>query len=81
MYPDLTDKSITTEVYQVSVNSVKWIPLEGMNLTAADLAPAEKLRKFGFSLVCCSFGSEKLTKAGLCIYMMFLQKKKIQIYW
>ena len=79
MYPDITDKSITTEVYQVSVNSVKWIPLEGMNLTAADLAPAEKLRKFGFSLVCCSFGSEKLTKAGLCIYDVLAEKENPNI--
>lgn len=59
----------------VSSNSVKWIPLEGMELTAADLAPAEKLRKFGFSLVCCSFGSEKLTKAGLCIYDVLAEKE------
>lgn len=59
----------------VSGNSVKWIPLEGMELTAADLAPAEKLRKFGFSLVCCSFGSGKLTKAGLCIYDVLAEKE------
>ena len=49
----------------MSGNSVKWIPLGGMDLSAANLAPAEKLRKFGFSLVCCEFGSEKLTKAGI----------------
>lgn len=59
----------------MSGNSVKWIPLEGMELTAADLAPAEKLRKFGFSLVCCSFGSGKLTKAGLCIYDVLAEKE------
>lgn len=59
----------------VSGNSVKWIPLEGMELRAADLAPAEKLRKFGFSLVCCSFGSGKLTKAGLCIYDVLAEKE------
>ena len=59
----------------VSGNRVKWIPLEGMELTAADLAPAEKLRKFGFSLVCCSFGSGKLTKAGLCIYDVLAEKE------
>ena len=29
----------------MSGNSVKWIPLEGMELTAADLAPAEKLQE------------------------------------
>lgn len=59
----------------MSGNSVKWIPLEGMELTAADLAPAEKLRKFGFALVCCSFGSGKLTKAGLCIYDVLAEKE------
>ena len=67
--------NLTTEVRLVSGNSVKWIPLEGMELTAADLAPAEKLRKFGFSLVCCSFGSGKLTKAGLCIYDVLAEKE------
>lgn len=59
----------------ISGKRVKWIPLEGMELTAADLAPAEKLRKFGFSLVCCSFGSGKLTKAGLCIYDVLAEKE------
>ena len=48
----------------MSGHSVKWIPLGGMELSAANLAPAEKLRKFGFSLVCCEFGAEKLTKAA-----------------
>lgn len=63
----------------MSGNSLKWIPLEGMNLTAAELAPAEKLRKFGFSLVSCSFGSEKLTKAGLCIYDVLIEKENPNI--
>lgn len=63
----------------MSGNSLKWIPLEGMDLTAAELAPAEKLRKFGFSLVSCSFGSEKLTKAGLCIYDVLIEKENPNI--
>lgn len=63
----------------MSGNSLKWIPLEGMDLTSAELAPAEKLRKFGFSLVSCSFGSEKLTKAGLCIYDVLIEKENPNI--
>ena len=63
----------------MSGNSVKWIPLGGMDLSAANLAPAEKLRKFGFSLVCCEFGSEKLTKAGLCIYDVLAEKESPNI--
>lgn len=63
----------------MSGNSVKWIPLSGMDLSAANLAPAEKLRKFGFSLVCCEFGSEKLTKAGLCIYDVLAEKENPNI--
>lgn len=63
----------------MSGNSVKWIPLGGIDLSAANLAPAEKLRKFGFSLVCCEFGSEKLTKAGLCIYDVLAEKESPNI--
>ena len=63
----------------MSGNSVKWIPLGGMDLSAANLAPAEKLRRFGFSLVCCEFGSEKLTKAGLCIYDVLAEKENPNI--
>lgn len=59
----------------MSGNSVKWIPLGGMGLSAANLAPAEKLRRFGFSLMCCEFGSEKLTKAGICIYDVLAEKE------
>lgn len=59
----------------MSGNSMKWIPLGGMDLSAANLAPAEKLHKFGFSMVCCEFGSEKLTKAGLCIYDVLAEKE------
>ena len=63
----------------MSGNSVKWIPLGGIDLSAANLAPAEKLRKFGFSLGCCEFGSEKLTKAGLCIYDVLAEKESPNI--
>lgn len=63
----------------MSGNSLKWIPLGGMELSAANLAPAEKLRKFGFSLVCCEFGSQKLTKAELCIYDVLAEKENPNI--
>ncbi len=59
----------------MSGNSIKWIPLGGMELSAVNTAPADKLRKFGFSLMCGEFGSEKLTKAGLCIYDVMSQKE------
>lgn len=63
----------------MSGNSVKWIPLGGMDLSAANLAPAEKLRRFGFSLICCEFGSEKLTKTELCIYDVLAEKENPNI--
>ena len=56
------------------MSDIKWIPLGGMDLSAANLAAAEKLRKFGFSVICGEFGSEKLTKAGLCIYDVLQEK-------
>lgn len=56
------------------MSDIKWIPLVGMNLSAANLAAAEKLRKFGFAVNCGEFGSEKLTKAGLCIYDVLQEK-------
>ncbi len=63
----------------MSDNSLKWIPLGGMDLSAANLAPVEKLRKFGFSLMFNEFGSEKLTKAGLCIYDVLAEKENPNI--
>lgn len=63
----------------MSGNSVKWIPLGGMDLSPANLAPAEKLRKFGFSLICCEFGSEKLTKTELCIFDVLAEKENPNI--
>lgn len=56
------------------MSDMKWIPLTGMNLSAANLAVAEKLRKFGFAINCGEFGSEKITKAGLCIYDILQEK-------
>lgn len=59
----------------MSGNSLKWIPLGGMELSAANVAPAEKLRRFGFSVMASEFGSEKLTKAGICIYDVLAEKE------
>lgn len=56
------------------MSDIKWIPLGGMNLSAANLAATEKLRRFGFSVICGEFGSEKLTKAGLAIYDVLQEK-------
>lgn len=56
------------------MSDIKWIPLGGMELSAANLAAAEKLRKFGFAVNCGEFGSEKLTKTGLCIYDVLQEK-------
>lgn len=49
-------------------SNFKWLPLVGLDLSAANLAAAEKLRKFGFAVNCGEFGSEKYTKASLCVY-------------
>ena len=56
------------------MSNIKWIPLGGMELSAANVAAAEKLRKFGFAVNCGEFGSEKLTKTGLCIYDVLQEK-------
>ena len=61
------------------MGDIKWIPLEGMDLSAVNLAAAEKLRKFGFAVICGEFGSEKLTKTGLCIYDVLQQKENPNI--
>ena len=63
----------------MSENSLKWIPLGGMDLSAENLASAEKLRRFGFALMAGEFGSEKLTKAGLCIYDVMAEKENPNI--
>ncbi len=63
----------------VSENNLKWIPLGGMDLSAANLAAAEKLRKFGYALMFNEFGSEKMTKTGLCIYDVLAEKERPNI--
>lgn len=63
----------------MSENNLKWIPLGGMDLSAANLAAAEKLRKFGYALMFNEFGSEKMTKTGLCIYDVLAEKEKPNI--
>lgn len=50
------------------MSNFKWMPLACLNLSAANLAAAEKLRKFGFVVNCSGFGLEKYTKASLGIY-------------
>ncbi len=55
------------------------MPLAGLNLSAANLAAAEKLRRFGFAVNCGEFGSEKYTKAGLCIYDVLAEKENPNI--
>lgn len=63
----------------MSENNLKWIPLGGMDLSAANLAAAEKLRKFGYALMFNEFGSEKMTKTALCIYDVLAEKEKPNI--
>lgn len=60
-------------------SNFKWLPLVGLNLSAANLATAEKLRKFGFAVNCGEFGSEKYTKAGLCIYDILAEEENPHI--
>ncbi len=57
------------------MSNLKWIPLAGLNLSAANLAAAEKLRKFGFAVNCGEFGSEKYTKSALCIFDVLAEEK------
>lgn len=61
------------------MSNFKWMPLAGLNLSSANLAAAEKLRKFGFAVNCGEFGSEKYTKAGLCIYDVLAEKENPNI--
>lgn len=61
------------------MSNFKWMPLAGLNLSAANLAAAEKLRRFGFAVNCGEFGSEKYTKAGLCIYDVLTEKENPNI--
>lgn len=61
------------------MSNFKWMPLAGLNLSAANLSAAEKLRKFGFAVNCGEFGSEKYTKAELCIYDVLAEKENPNI--
>lgn len=61
------------------LSNFKWMPLAGLNLSAANLAAAEKLRRFGFAVNCGEFGSEKYTKAELCIYDVLAEKENPNI--
>lgn len=63
----------------VILGNFKWIPLVGQNLSAANLAAAEKLRKFGFALNCGEFGSEKYVKCALCVYDVLAEKENPNI--
>ena len=61
------------------MGNFKWIPLVGQNLSAANLAAAEKLRKFGFVLNCGEFGSEKYVKCALSVYDVLAEKENPNI--
>ncbi len=61
------------------MSNFKWMPLACLNLSAANLAAAEKLRRFGFVVNCGEFGSEKYTKASLGIYDVLANKEKPNI--
>lgn len=61
------------------MGNFKWIPLVGQNLSAANLAAAEKLRKFGFALNCGEFGSEKYVKCALSVYDVLVEKENPNI--
>ena len=55
------------------------MPLVGLNLSAANLSAPEKLRRFGFAVNCSEFGSEKYTKAGLCVYDVLAEQENPNI--
>ena len=61
------------------MSNLKWIALGGLDLSAFNLAAAEKLRKFGFALNCGEFGSEKYTKSALCVYDTLVEREKPNI--
>lgn len=50
------------------MSNFKWMPLACLDLSAGNLAAAEKLRKFGFAVNCSEFGADKYTKSSLGIY-------------
>lgn len=55
------------------------MPLAGLNLSTANLATAEKLRRFGFAVNCGEFGSEKYTKSSLAVYDVLAEKENPHI--
>lgn len=57
------------------MSNIKWMPLAGLDLSAANIAAAEKLRRFGFAVNCSEFGAGKFTKAGLCVYDVLTQQE------
>ena len=59
----------------VGLSNLKWIPLSGLDLSAENLAAAEKLRKFGFAVNCGEFGSDKYIKSALCVYDVLEEQK------
>ena len=61
------------------MSNFKWMPLACLNLSAANLAAAEKLRRFGFAVNCSEFGSDKYTKASLGIYDVLAKKENPNI--
>lgn len=61
------------------MSNFKWMPLACLNLSAANLAAAEKLRSFGFVVNCGEFGQEKYTKASLGIYDVLAGKENPNI--
>lgn len=61
------------------MSNFKWMPLACLNLSAANLAAAEKLRSFGFVVNCGEFGQEKYTKASLGIYDVLAEKENPNI--
>lgn len=61
------------------MSNFKWMPLACLNLSAANLAAAEKLRRFGFVVNCSEFGLEKYTKASLGVYDVLAKKEKPNI--
>lgn len=63
----------------IILSNFKWMPLACLNLSAANLAAAEKLRRFGFVVNCSEFGSDKYTKASLGIYDVLAKKENPNI--
>lgn len=58
-----------------ALSNFKWMPLACLDLSAGNLAAAEKLRKFGFVVNCSEFGANKYTKSSLAIYDVLANNK------